>query len=64
MAKTEECCPMVGTSLCRGLALVTLIVGTLFLLQDLGIWAFWNISWYTIGFILVGLCFLLHPHKK
>ncbi len=65
MAKeTAVACPVCDTGVCKGFALVALIIGVLFLLQDLGIWAFWNISWYTVGFILVGLCFLLHPHKK
>tara|TARA_Y100000310_G_scaffold342419_1_gene445607 strand:+ start:2780 stop:2968 length:189 start_codon:yes stop_codon:yes gene_type:complete len=39
-----------------------LIGGILFLLQDLNIWNFWGISWYTFVLILVGgskLC-----HKK
>ncbi|MBW2978253.1 hypothetical protein KY331_05385 [Candidatus Woesearchaeota archaeon] len=64
MAKEAACtCPICGTGLCKGLALIALIVGILFLLQDLGIWAFWNISWYTVGFILVGLCFILHKCK-
>jgi len=62
MAKKESCCPVYETGMCKGLALVALIAGILFLLQDLGIWAFWNISWYTVGFILTGICFLMHKH--
>jgi len=32
-----------------------LILGIFFLLQDLGMWAFWNIQWYTVLFLLVGV---------
>jgi len=32
-----------------------IIVGILFLLRDLNVWDFWNISWWTAGFLLVGL---------
>ena len=67
MAKKEaSTCPIcgVGVGLCKGCALVSLIAGILFLVQDLGIWNFWNISWYTVGFILVGLLCLLGPMRK
>ena len=66
MAKKEVPCPlcdMAGTGMCRTISLLTLIAGVLFLLQDLGVWAFWNISWYTVAFILTGLMFLI-AHKK
>ena len=67
MAKKEEAaavvCPICATGMCKGLALIALIAGILFLLQDLGIWAFWNISWYTVGFILAGLAFMMHKHE-
>jgi len=56
-------CPICATGMCKSLAIIAIIAGILFLLQDLGIWAFWNISWYTVGFILVGLAFLMHKHK-
>jgi len=36
-------------------SLLLLILGVLFLLQDLEIWAFWNISWYTGLFLLLGI---------
>ncbi len=65
MAKKEECtCPVCGTGICKGCALVALVIGVLFLLQDLAIWDFWNISWYTVGFILAGLAFLVGSRKK
>lgn len=32
-----------------------IVVGILFLLKDLGTWSFWNISWWTALFILVGV---------
>ena len=63
MAKKSEPICMCSADACRKCALLALIAGILFLLQDLGIWAFWNISWYTVGFILAGLVFLL-GHKK
>ena len=34
---------------------ILLIVGVLFLIRDFGGWAFWNIQWYTILFILIGM---------
>ena len=37
--------------ICGGLFLV---FGLLFLLQDLGVWDFWGISWYTVLFVLMG----------
>lgn len=36
-----------------------LLFGVLFLLRDLNIWSFWNIEWWTVGFLLVGLNFLV-----
>jgi|TARA_Y100000310_G_C20669467_1_gene809426 hypothetical protein len=36
-------------------ALILLVIGVLFLLQDRGIWAFWGISWYTAAFLYLGL---------
>ncbi|MFH1053479.1 MAG: hypothetical protein V1740_03620 [Candidatus Woesearchaeota archaeon] len=37
-------------------ALLVLVLGVLFLLQDLKVWNFWNISWYTILFLLMAIC--------
>ncbi len=51
-------CMVCDAGLCRFCASLSVIVGVLFLLQDLGVWNFWNISWYTVGFILAGLVFL------
>jgi len=34
---------------------VVLVLGVLFLLQDLKVWSFWNISWYTALLIVGGL---------
>jgi len=65
MAKKEECvCPICNMGLCKVCSLVALIVGILFLLQDLEIWNFWNISWYTVGFLIVGGYFLVSLIKK
>ena len=32
-----------------------LLVGVLFLLQDLKIWSFWGLSWFTVTFLVFGL---------
>jgi len=32
-----------------------LLAGLLFLLADIGVWSFWNLSWYTVLFIIVGI---------
>lgn len=40
---------------CKCFTITILVLGVLFLLQDLAVWSFWNISWYTAIFILVGL---------
>ncbi len=32
-----------------------LLLGVLFLVRDFGIWNFWNIQWWSIAFILIGL---------
>ena len=32
-----------------------LVLGVLFLLQDLNWWNFWGISWYTALFVVVGV---------
>lgn len=65
MAKKSEntCLVCGGTTLCKGCSIIALIAGLLFLLQDLGIWNFWNISWYTVGFLLLGGVYLLVPKK-
>ncbi|MBU0615029.1 MAG: hypothetical protein KJ601_02965 [Nanoarchaeota archaeon] len=39
----------------RLMGLLLLVLGVLFLLQDLKIWAFWGISWSTAIILLVGL---------
>ena len=31
------------------------VLGVLFLLQDLGIWGFWGVSWYTALFLVWGI---------
>lgn len=35
--------------------MLVLLAGILFLLQDVGVWAFWDLNWYTVAFILVGV---------
>ncbi len=34
---------------------IFLVIGILFLLQDLSIWNFWGINWYTALFIVLGI---------
>jgi len=40
------------------MGVLLLVLGLLFLLVDLGAWAFWGVSWWTALFLLVGLCSL------
>jgi len=38
--------------------IMILVAGVLFLLQDLAIWNFWGLNWYTVLFIIIGVtCF-------
>lgn len=37
------------------LSWVVLIVGILYLLADLGVFAWWTINWWTVMFVLMGL---------
>ena len=37
------------------MAVLVLLVGVLFLLRDLNVWQFWNIQWWTVIFLLIGL---------
>ena len=37
------------------IALVVLVLGVLFLLKDFGVWAFWNISWYSAVLVVAVL---------
>jgi hypothetical protein len=32
-----------------------LVFGLLFLLRDINIWDFWNIQWWTVLFVLMGV---------
>ena len=47
---------IMGCGKCSGInAFVFLLIGVLFLLQDLGTWAFWGLSWYTVLFVWLGI---------
>ena len=46
MSMCKKCCMYCGV--------LTLVVGVLFLLADLGVWD-WGISWWTAAFLLLGL---------
>ena len=50
---------MMGCDKCLKLGGVLFaVLGILFLLQDLEIWPFWNISWYTALFVVIGVAHL------
>ena len=50
---------MMGCNKCSSMCGWTvLILGILFLLQDLGRWSFWNIKWWTIMFIVTGISYV------
>ncbi|MBW2985207.1 hypothetical protein KY313_00940 [Candidatus Woesearchaeota archaeon] len=36
-------------------AVITLVVGILYLGQDLGWWAFWTLSWWTVAFLMIAV---------
>ena len=36
---------------------LVLIAGILFLLQDIGTWAFFNLNWYTVIFLIIGVSY-------
>jgi hypothetical protein len=42
------------------MGLLFLALGVLFLLRDLNVWNFWNISWFTVAFLVGGLFKLIH----
>jgi hypothetical protein len=42
----DKCGKMMGA--------ILLVFGILFLLQDLNVWNFWGISWYSALFVLAG----------
>ena len=44
--------------------ILLLIIGILFLLVDVGVWAFWNLQWYTVVFLLFGLITLVSGSCK
>ncbi|MBL7051090.1 hypothetical protein ISS04_02900 [Candidatus Woesearchaeota archaeon] len=50
MVKKECCC---STSKTWGL--LVLIVGILYLGQDLGWWSFWALNWWTVAFLIIGI---------
>jgi membrane-bound ClpP family serine protease len=52
-----------GCDKCNKLgALLLLLLGVVFVLQDLAVWNFWNISWYSAVFILMGVAHLGMGH--
>ncbi len=47
---------MIGCRKCMMISgLGFLVAGVLFLLRDFGIWDFWNIQWWTVLFIWMGI---------
>jgi len=51
-----KCCKVGGT--------LFLAAGLLFLLQDLNVWTFWGLNWWTVAFLLVGLAKVGMAHCK
>jgi flagellar motor component MotA len=43
--------------------IIVLIIGILFLMQDLGTWNFLGINWWTIVFILAGISMFFKSKK-
>ena len=39
-------------------AFLLVLVGVLFLLVDLGVWKFWNLQWWTVLFLIIGVTHL------
>ena len=50
-----ESCMVCNAGVCKLCATIALLLGIIFLLQDLGKWDFWGINWWTVAFLLVGL---------
>lgn len=48
MKMCTKCCKMCGG--------ILLVLGLAFLFVDLGKWDFWGLSWWTVAFLLMGLC--------
>ena len=47
---------MMGCKKCLGVCGVLMtLAGVLFLLRDLNIWGFWNVQWWTVAFLLMGV---------
>ena len=47
---------MNGCKKCKTLCgVLFLVVGVLFLLRDLNVWDFWNVQWWSVLFLLMGL---------
>ncbi|MBD3259202.1 hypothetical protein GF371_01065 [Candidatus Woesearchaeota archaeon] len=44
--------------------IIILVIGILFLLVDLGKWDFWGLQWWTLAFIILGLCKLCWAMNK
>ena len=62
-APANVCDPHAGCCCPKGFGIVMLLIGILFLFQDQGWWNFWNFSWYTVVFLLIGLKMLFLMKK-
>ncbi|MBT3262210.1 hypothetical protein HN592_05940 [Candidatus Woesearchaeota archaeon] len=49
---------------CKGFGFILILAGILFLLQDLNVWNFWGLSWYTVTLIVVGIKFAVMAVNK
>ncbi|MFH1506179.1 MAG: DUF5668 domain-containing protein [archaeon] len=43
--------------------IIVLIIGILFLMQDMGTWNFWGLNWWTIVFIICGISMFFKMKK-
>ena len=48
----ESCCKAMP----KNWAIITLIIGILYLGQEIGWWTFWTFSWWTVVFLMLGVC--------
>ncbi|MBU2561389.1 MAG: hypothetical protein KKD17_03760 [Nanoarchaeota archaeon] len=65
--KKDECCePHHCMHGCKLFATLLIIFGVIFLLKDLGVWNFWNINWWTVLFLMLGIkmCVVCCMRKK
>ncbi|MBS3176038.1 hypothetical protein J4457_02265 [Candidatus Woesearchaeota archaeon] len=56
MMKSEgQTCPSCSSNMCMWCGVLVLVIGILYLLQDMGRITWWTYNWYTVAFILLGV---------